>query len=198
MEFEDYREPCCGEFNLRAAILGRLPGDGPLLEELGIDFGTIRKESRLIFGVLQRTPVDFSFVKNADLSGPIVFVALYTLGLILNYKIHFGYIYFISLLTASSTYFLLNVLDTKQIGFLECCSVLGYSFLPVVFFSFLNILLRRLAVWPRMLYGLGFALWSSYTASVVFCRYLSLSKKQLVVGYPLLLGYAGFVMVVLF
>ncbi|KMV66423.1 Rab GTPase-interacting Golgi membrane protein [Encephalitozoon cuniculi EcunIII-L] len=198
MEFEEYGEPYVDKFDLRSALLGRLPGDGPLLEELGIDFGTIKKESHLVFGVFQRKAVDFSFVKNADLSGPIVFVGLYTLGLILNYKIHFGYIYFISLLTTLSIYFLLNVLGTKHIGFLECCSVLGYSFLPVVFFSFLNILMGRISVELRVFYGLAFACWSSYAASVVFCRYLSLSNKHLVVGYPLLLGYTGFVMVILF
>lgn len=198
MEFEECGEGYTSRLDLKSAFLGRLPGDGPLLEELGIDFSTIKKESRLIFGVFQKKHVDFSFVKNADLSGPIVFIGLYTLGLILNYKIHFGYIYFISLLTALSMYFLLNVLDTKHIGFLECCSVLGYSFLPVVFFSFINVLMGRIGIGFKVFCGLGFALWSSYTASVVFCRYLSLSNKRVVVGYPLLLGYAGFVMVVLF
>ncbi|ADM11194.1 Rab GTPase interacting factor Golgi membrane protein [Encephalitozoon intestinalis ATCC 50506] len=198
MEFEDCGEPYSNRFDLKSAFLGELPGDEPLLKELGIDFNTIRKESRLVFGVFQKKQVDFSFVKNADLSGPVVFVGLYTLGLILNYKIHFGYIYFISLLTALSMYFLLNVLDTKHIGFLECCSILGYSFPPVVFFSFLNILLGGIGIGFKVFYGLAFALWSSYTASVVFCRYLSLTNKHVVVGYPLLLGYTGFVMVVLF
>lgn len=198
MEFEDYKEPYVDKMDIKSAFVGRMPEDPPLLEDLGIDFGTIRKESRLVFKVLQRTPVDFSFVRNADLSGPIIFVILYTFGLVLNYKVHFGYIYFISLVTTVSMYFLLNVMDTKAIGFLECCSVLGYSFLPIVLFSFLSILMGRLGGGFRIGCGLVSAGWSSYTASVVFCRYLSLANKYLVLGYPLLLAYVGFTMIVLF
>ncbi|KAM0672587.1 Rab GTPase-interacting Golgi membrane protein [Ordospora colligata] len=186
------------KFDLKSAFIGWLPNDRPLLEELGIDFGTIKKESRLIFKVMQKTDVDFSFVKDADLSGPIVFVGLYCLGLVMNYRIHFGYVYFISLLMTFSMYFLLNVLDTKRVGFLECCSVLGYSFLPIVLFSITSVLMRGSGTGLRMCCGFAAALWSSYTASVVFCRYLSLNNKQVVVGYPLLMGYMGFVMVVIF
>lgn len=198
MDFEDYKEPYVDKVDIRAALAGSLPEDPPLLEELGIDFGVIKKESRLIFKVLQRSAVDFSFVKNGDLSGPITFVALYTLGLVLNRKVHFGYIYFISLLTTLSTYFLLNVLDTKRIGLLECCSVLGYSFLPVVFFSFASIVTGALGLGFRLCCGIACAVWASYTACEVFCQYLSLSNRRLVLGYPLLLAYLGFVVIVLF
>ncbi|KAH9411798.1 hypothetical protein HK407_03g05480 [Ordospora pajunii] len=196
MSFDVDEEEHYNKFDLKSALLGQLPNDRPLLEELGIDFGTIKKESKLIFKVMQKSDVDFSFVKNADLSGPIVFVGLYCLGLVMNYRIHFGYVYFISLLITFSMYFLLNVLDTKRVGFLECCSVLGYSFLPIVLFSITSVLMRGSGL--RMCCGFVAALWSSYTASVVFCKYLSFSNKQVVVGYPLLMGYMGFVMVVIF
>lgn len=196
MEFEDYREP--DKLDIRSAFVGRSPEDPPLLEDLGIDLKIIKKESYLIFKVLHKTPVDFSFVKNADLSGPIIFVAVYALGLVLNRKVHFGYIYFISLITTLFTYFLLNVLDTKHIRFVECCSVLGYSFLPMVFFSFLSIFIGRIGTGLKMLCGLVFAGWSGYTASVVFCQYLSLADKSLVLGYPLMLAYIGFTMIAIF
>lgn len=137
-------------------------------------------------------------MKIADLSGPIIFIAMYTLGLVLNCKVHFGYIYFISLITTLSTYFLLNVMDTRQIGFLECCSVLGYSFLPMVFFSFLSIFISGVGTGLKIFCGLTFAGWSSYTASVVFCQYLSLINKNFVLGYPLLLAYIGFTMIAIF
>lgn len=58
MDFEDYREP--DKMDIRSAFLGRIPEDPPLLEDLGIDLGIIKKDSYLIFKVLQKTPVDFS------------------------------------------------------------------------------------------------------------------------------------------
>jgi protein YIPF5/7 len=199
MNFEEFKDVYyIDKINIRSALTGSLPEDPPLLSELGIDFSTIKKESHLIFKVLQRSTVDFSFIRNADLSGPVIFIILYTISLVINRKVHFGYIYFISLVTSLSTYFLLNVIDLKYIGLLECCSVLGYSLLPVVFFSFLNLLLSRTGLGIRVCCGLLFAGWSSYTASVVFCQYLSLTNKQMILGYPLLLAYVCFTMIVLF
>jgi protein YIPF5/7 len=198
MEFEEFKTVHADKIDVRAAFTGGLPEDPPLLSELGIDFSTIKKESRLIFKVLQRSPVDFSFVRNADMSGPIIFIILYTVSLVANYKVHFGYIYFVSLLTSLSTYFLLNVIDLKYIGLLECCSVLGYSLLPVVFFSFLSIFINRMNMSVKILIGVLFAGWSSYTAAAVFCQYLSLVNKRIILMYPLLLAYICFTMIVLF
>lgn len=198
MEFDNYKDVYIDKIDIKSALLGSLPDDKPILEELGIDFSTVKKESKLIFKVLKTRPVDFSFIKNADLSGPFIFLVLYTIALVINYRVHFGYIYFISLLTSTFMYFLLNVIDDKQIGFVECCSVLGYSLPPVIVFSFINLITCRMNLGFRLTMGMAFAGWSAYTASVVFSQYLSLINKHLVIGYPLLLAYVGYILIVLF
>ena len=196
MEFEDFKEQYVDKIDIRSAFTGHLSGDKPLLEELGIDFGIIRKESSLIFKIF--TPSSFDCVVSSDVTGPFVNIIAFSLCLLLNYKMHFRYIYSISLFSIFSTYLLLNVMDLVDIKLLECCSVLGYSFTPIVMFSFLNIFTKWLPIKCRIFFGIIFALWSAYTASFVFVRYLNVSNKQFLILYPLFITYICFAIIVVF
>lgn len=197
--FEDSREVYTDQANLRAAFSGSLPNDPPLLHELGIDLRLIKAESLLPFRVL--SPSSFSAASaggTSDLTGPILFLALFTALLILHGKLHFGYIYLLSLCSCFSIYLLLNLVSVRETSALVVCSVLGYSLGPVILYALLNIGLRWTGLFVRVALGLSTAVWSAYTASIVFCKHLELHSKQFIVGYPLLLTYMCFILMILF
>ncbi|KAI4292993.1 protein YIPF5/7 [Pancytospora philotis] len=196
-----YEAPQTGyadRFDLKNAITGALPGDAPLLYELGINLKLIRAESLLPVRVLSAKPGQPLIGDEGDLTGPILTLALFTAFLILHGKIHFGYIYLMSLFSCASVYALLNLLQPMPIGAVLCSSVLGYSMGPVVVYAVAALGLRRVA--PVLLGAVGVlaAAWSAYTAATVFCTHLGAKNRGAVVGIPLFLVYMSFVLMVQF
>lgn len=196
-ELYDYKDVYIDQIDLMGALTGYLDGDLPLLQELGIDFGSILIESRVIFEIFNRTTKCFH-CKTAGNAGPLLFSLCYSLFLMLNGKIHFGYIYFLSLVSNIFMYALLNVLAESQISFLESFSVMGYSQIPVTFFAFINIFLRYTPVPMQLALGVIFALWSSATASLIFVKFLEIDQLFYIVAYPLFLIYFCFVLIAIF
>lgn len=194
--FEDPREIYVDKINFRLAMTGSLPNDPPLLEELGISLSLIKEESQLPLKVLKPSTVPTH--NTSDLTGPIFILVLFTVLLVLHGKLHFGYIYLISITSASLIYMLLNLIAIKETSIVICCSILGYSLGPVLLYSLMHIALRWVSIYIRVTIGLGMAFWSAYTASIVFCKYLELVNKTYVIGFPLLLTYVCFVLMVLF
>lgn len=194
--FDELKEAYTGKFDLKNALMGNLPGDPPLLEELGIDLSVIKSESLLPLKVLQQNPE--SIMVSSDLTGPVILLFIFTFSLVLQCKIHFGYIYLISLLSSFLMYVLLNLLSSSKIGYTMCCNVIGYSMTPVVGFSIANILLKWMSPFLRAVLGFLMSLWSGYTSSVVFCTYMKFNDKLVVVLYPLFLAYMCFTMMVVF
>lgn len=182
--------------NFRLAMTGALPNDPPLLEELGISLPLIKTESQLPLRVFR--PSTIPACSTSDLTGPVLILVLFTALLVLHGKLHFGYIYLISLTSAFFIYVLLTLIATKETSIITCCSVLGYSLGPVLLYSLMHIALRWTSIYVRVAAGLGMAFWSACTASIVFCRHLELANKTYVVGFPLLLTYVCFVLMVLF
>lgn len=183
----DFQDVYIDRIDIKSALSGTLPTDPPLLEELGINFRTIRQESTLIFKPTLK-------IENSDITGPIIIVLLYSLLLLLNGKVHFGYVYFVTLASNLLIYFLLNVLKeiNKDVTLQIIFSVLGYSFVPLVLYSFFRLFFRVDFV------GYLCVLWSSYVASVVFCRYLEMERLVFVVGWPILLVYVCFLLLIIF
>lgn len=182
--------PC----NYKEAFLGSLPDDPPLLSELGIDLAAIKDEASLPIRVFNTS----SFVTSSDLTGPITILLAFTLSLVLQGKLHFEYIYLISLSSTLFIYVVTNLISAKPLPFAVCSNVMFYSFSPILLFSFLNIVFRFLPRWMRLLAGFGTTLWSCYTASYVFCCNLQQSNKLVVLAYPLLLTYLCFIMMIIF
>lgn len=198
MDFDDPKDTQYPpQISIKSALLGTLPTDPPLLKELGIDFTTIKKESNLIFKI--NGNINYDFIKNADITGPIIFILLYSFFLLINCKIHFGYVYIISLFSIFMTYFLLNVV-CNEINVLEVCSVMGYSFIPVMMFSLIGVLLSFFNVNFVVKVGLGLISggWAAYTGSKTFIMYLGVRGKVFVVGYPLFICYLCYSMIVIF
>ncbi|WUR04934.1 protein transport protein YIP1 [Vairimorpha necatrix] len=195
MEFEDLKERYVDKLDLKSAFTGYIKGDKPLLEELGIDLGLIKKESCLIFKIFSPS---FNCVVSSDVTGPLFNIILFSIFLLLNYKVHFRYIYSISLFSVLSTFLLLKVMDLSNIKILECCSVLGYSFTPLVMFSFINLFINKMKITYKIILGIIFALWSAYTASLVFVRHINVRNKQVLILYPLFITYVCFSIIVVF
>lgn len=189
-------EKYINELKFKEALTGSLPGDSPLLYELGIDFDLIKSESLLSVKALSRNNIPI--VNPSDVTGPFVLIALFALSLVLHGKIHFGYVYLISLSSCMFLYFLNKLISTENVRFAVCCSILGYSFVPVFVFSFVDLAIRWTGLVVRLVLGLLSALWSTYAAATLFSRYLKLSDKTLVVGYPLFLTYISCVLLVVF
>lgn len=193
---EDVKEEYTGKMDIKAAMIGSISGDRPLTRELGIDLHAIRTECLLPIRVLQSTE-DIARA-STDLTGPVIILIMLTSTLVIQGKLHFGYIYLISLSSSFLIYLLLNILTQRSISFMLCCNIMGYSLAPVVGFSVANIFLMWARTSIRVLIGATMGLWSAYTASVVFCKYLETNDKFVVVGYPLFLAYTCFVMMVVF
>merc|ERR1711953_905443 len=122
------------EFDFKTLITGTLPDDKPILKEFGIDMTNIREESTLVFDVITKR-FNYDTHASQDCIGPVVFIALFAFALLFKGKLHFGYIYFLSMCCALGIYGLLNLLCTEYIGLVACCNALGYSFLPITFFA---------------------------------------------------------------
>lgn len=196
-EIYDYKDVYMDQIDLKGALIGYAEGDLPLLHELGIDFNSICMESRVIFEVFNKTTKYFN-CKTAGIAGPLIFSLCYSLFLMVNGKIHFGYIYFLSLVSNIFIYSLLNVLAESHINFLESFSVMGYSQIPVTVFSFFNIFLKYTPVPVQLALGVVFALWSSATASLIFVKFLEIDQLFYIVAYPLFLIYFCFVLIAIF
>ncbi|KAF7683791.1 Protein transport protein yip1 [Astathelohania contejeani] len=185
------------EVDIKGAFLGSLPDDPPLLEELGISLETIKKESMLVFNVFKPN-ANYAYLDTPDISGPILFILIYSFLLLMNGKAHFGYIYFITLCSTFFIYFLLNVMSTHPMDLIKCYSVLGYSILPIVIFALVNLCTKWMGVSFRLVLGIGFSLWSSVAASFVFTEYLYMKNERFLIGYPIFLVYLCYSLMVIF
>ncbi|RVD90587.1 Rab GTPase-interacting Golgi membrane protein [Tubulinosema ratisbonensis] len=187
-DLSGYEDVYIEKIDYKGAFIGSLPGDTPLLDELGINFDTIKQESKVIVEVFTKKSITFN-CKTADCAGPLLFYLMYSIFLMGNGKVHFGYIYFLSLISNLFIYFLLNVLGEKSINIFETFSGLGYSQLPVTIFSLTNLVFKYFSVHVRLVIGTLFAIWSSVTGTSIFVKFLELDKLYIIIGYPLFLIY---------
>jgi hypothetical protein len=179
-----------GEISIKKALFKGLPEDPPFLEALGIDLEAIKKESLLPIKVL--TNPSEIITSTSDLTGPITILIIFTFSLLLQGKVHFEYIYLISLSSSFFIYALINLLCSSTVGFFTCCNILISSLTPVVTFSFFNLPLKFLGLYFRIAVSLVMGIWSAFTASHVFCKQIEQEDKKIVLGYPLFLSYSCF------
>ncbi len=182
------------KLRLKDALIGSEPFESSLLDELGMDFKAIYRESMLPVRMLLNKSVH----PVNDICGPIVLLVIFTIFSVLQGKLHFEYIYLITIVSSVQNYLFLNLVSMeKKIDFIRCCGVLGYSFSPVVIFVIISPVLKYMGEIILMGTGGLLGLWSAYTATNVFCRLMDIEKKTYVVGYPLLICYLSFIIMVL-
>lgn len=185
-----------GIIDLKGAFTGYLPGDNPLLEELSINLGNIKSESLLPWKILTKNTADLKV--STEIIGPIIILILFTLSLLLQGKLRFGYIYLISLTSSFLIFVLLNLITPVGVKYTTCCNIMGYSMAPIVGFSVISMLLIWTGYFIRSVLGVVMCIWSAYTATSVVCIYFNLFEQTIVVGYPMFLAYMCFTMMILF
>lgn len=191
----DYDELYDDTFHIKQALCGSFPHEPSLFEELGINLTTIYRESMLPIKVLNGVEL----CRVNDVYGPIILLFIFTLFLIIQGKLHFEYIYLVTIVSALQNYIFVNLLARdNKIDLVGCCGVLGYSFGPVAAFSIIDLIIRYMGRGIRICVGLTLGIWSTYSAVMVFCKELHIKNKMVVVGYPLLLAYTSFILMVLF
>lgn len=116
--------------------------DGPLLQELGVDFSHIYLKVQSVLHPLAATSTPSQeIMQDSDMAGPIVFCVVLGFLLLLAGKVHFGYIYGFGLFGVLAMWTILNLMaepssginnDGQGIDFSRTFSILGYALLPVV------------------------------------------------------------------
>lgn len=175
-------------------LTGSLPGDPPLLQELGIEPG-------LIWGhILSSVKLsqDVRWTQDSDLAGPILLNFLLGLSLLLSAgKSVFGFIYGIATLGAISFYLLLNLLSSNlPISLISTYCILGYGLTPLLLFVLVNALLPSLLA--RYLLALVLTAWSTASASNLFVHGMGLREQAWLVAYPVCLFFTSLTILILF
>jgi hypothetical protein len=184
------------EISILAAFgTGGLPGEPPLLEELGINLPLIQRKTVTVLNPMQT--VDSRIMDDADLWGPILFFIAFGAFLLLSGKAHFSYIYGLAMLGWLSIYCLLNMMSEAGLDLYRTASVLGYCLLPMVLLSSLSILLRLKGLFG---YGLGIAsvAWCTFASSGIFVSVLGMRNQRFLIAYPVALFYACFALITIF
>ncbi|XP_031444608.1 protein YIPF7 [Phasianus colchicus] len=167
----------------------------PLLEELGINFEHIWQKTLTVLNPMK--PADGSIMNETDLTGPVVFCLALGATLLLAGKVHFGYVYGVSVTGCLAMHALLNLMSIPGVSHGCVASVLGYCLLPMVIlsssaaiFSLHGILGTLLA-----LFVIG---WCSLSASKIFTSALAMEGQQLLIAYPCALLYGLFALLAVF
>lgn len=169
----------------------------PLLEELGINIGSVISKAKCVANPFSTIPA--TFADDADMTGPVLLGVLLGFAHMVQQKMQFGVIYSQMIVGCLSVYFIFNLMSERGIDLYRSVSVLGYSLLPIVILSILAPL-KRFATLRFLLFPLasGCVVWSSATAAKIFVAVLDLQEQFWLVFYPLALLYSSFVIITVF
>lgn len=176
------------EASLKRALTGYLPGDRPLLEELGVDFASIRRDAQRVVGVekLQNN--------SNDLVGPILMVVVFGLVLAIRGRVGLGYLYFLSILSSLFVYGITSLMNDVPVELIGVTNIMGYAFLPTLVFA-LSAMLVPVEKKYKLLVGLGFSAWSTAVFVSGVAHRFRIHNKALLLAYPVLLVYICFMIV---
>ena len=174
----------------------------PLLEELGVNISHIKTKSLAVVLPVKyaKAVIDTSIMEDNDLAGPIAFGLLLATELLLAGKIHFEYIYGLSLLGCLLTTLVLNLMSpSNSISIWTVVSVLGYSLLPVNVLAAINVFYRI-----KFMGTVGVVLaaltigWCTVSSTRLIERGCGMRDQRYLIGYPNALLYSAFVMMTIF
>ncbi|XP_073468361.1 protein YIPF7 isoform X1 [Aquarana catesbeiana] len=167
----------------------------PLLEELGINFNHIWQKTLTVLNPWK--PADGSIMNETDLTGPLMFCFALGSTLLLAGKIHFGYMYTMSIFGCLGIHALLNLMSFTGVSHGCVASVLGYCLLPMVILSCFAIILSLQGIAGTLL-AVTIIVWCSFSASKIFISTLAMEGQQLLVAYPCALFYGLFALLTVF
>ncbi|KAI8081666.1 uncharacterized protein BX664DRAFT_361796 [Halteromyces radiatus] len=189
-----YMEPPTSFWN--AFGTAGLPGEPSLMEELDVNLSHIKDKSLTVLIPFRSIPP--SIMDDTDLAGPLLYLFLYGLGLMLSGKVHFGYIYGVGMLGVGSLYVLLNLMSQEQgVDWALTASVLGYCLLPMVMLSGVTIVFQTGGNTGWALAVLSF-FWCTLSSAAMFTSVLHMQDQRLLVTYPVGLFYACFALMTIF
>ncbi|KAI5188587.1 protein YIPF5/7 [Nematocida sp. AWRm77] len=177
------------EPSLRNAFTGYAPGDKPLLEEIGIDFSAIKKETvRVMFFRSEEE------TGGRDLFGPLLFFVAFGVILVARGRVQFEYLYFLSIISSLFIYGLGTLMNNVPMELLEVVHILGYAFIPTLLFSCMSMVLPVSKV-VKILFGVGFGAWSMFVSTQNLTKRYQIQHKFLLLAYPIFLVYMCFVII---
>ncbi|EIJ89618.1 hypothetical protein NEQG_00388 [Nematocida parisii ERTm3] len=116
---------------IKNALIGYKEGDKPLLDELGIDFNAIKRDSLRIVFIKSTEHKD-----TMDMVGPLLFIILYGVILFIRSAVHIGYLYYLSTISCMFIYVLLILMNNNnRISILGIINALGYALIPILIFA---------------------------------------------------------------
>lgn len=188
-----YEEPSYPSYNFQTS--DSFDNEPPLLEELGINFDHIWQKTLTVLNPWK--PADGSIMNETDLAGPTMFCFALGSTLLLAGKIHFGYVYTMSIFGCLGIHALLNLMSITGVSHGCVASVLGYCLLPMVILSCFAILLSLQGIAGSILAAVTIG-WCSFSASKIFISTLAMDGQQLLVAYPCALLYGLFALLTVF
>lgn len=175
---------------IRRALTGRLPGEAPLLEELGVDFTSIKRDSLRVFFIKTEAPAESN-----DIIGPSLFLMLYGGILAIRGRVQPTYIYFLFTLSCLFVYGASSMMCTSGgISFLGVVNSLGCSFIPACVFAVLSTVIsvnKKISLFG----GMVFAFWCTFSATAEIISRYPMQNRAVLVGYPILLVYICFIII---
>lgn len=176
-------------------------GDKPLLEELDVNLNHIRRKTIAVLNPLSiMKPLDEDLMTDGDLAGPFIFCFLLGMSLlVLNGRVHFGFIYGLGLLGWACIWFILNAMsESSQIPTIRCASILGYCILPMVLLSLTSIILPLKGGLLGLIAGATTVGWSTLASSNMFVSSLKMKDQRILVAYPVGFFYFSFALMTIF
>ncbi|KAG8453629.1 hypothetical protein GDO86_000313 [Hymenochirus boettgeri] len=167
----------------------------PLLEELGINFDHIWQKTLTVLNPWK--PADGSILNETDLTGPLIFIFALGSTLLLAGKIHFSYVYTMSIFGCLGMHTLLNLMSITGVSYGCVASVLGYCILPMVILSCCAVMFSLQGTIGTFL-AAAIIGWCSFSASKMFITTLAMDGQQLLVAYPCALLYGLFALLTVF
>ncbi|ORZ22354.1 hypothetical protein BCR42DRAFT_406007 [Absidia repens] len=174
---------------------GGFEDEPPLLEEIGINLQHIQAKSLTVLNPFRK--VSETIMDDADLAGPLLFVFLFGIFLMLSGKVHFRYIYGVGVLGVVSIYLVLNLMSEDGVDWSRTASVLGYCLLPMVMLSGFSVVLK-LGGFVGLILSFVSIFWCTWSSSAMFTATLRMNDQRLLVSYPVGLFYACFALMTVF
>lgn len=164
---------------------------------------------------------------DSDIIGPLLFLILFGFLLALSGKLHFGYVYGLSLMGSTSLHFIISLMTpidddpsdptahapgvvpsgatpygagasnnpneqlSATLTWSRSASVLGYCLIPLLVTSVVGVFMPMDTPLGIVLTSAAI-MWSTYSASGMFCAVGRLRSMRGLVAYPLALFYVGF------
>lgn len=173
------------------------PNEPPLLEEIGINFSHIKGKTLTVLNPFNRN-INPDIMKDSDLAGPILFVLLFGVLLLLAGKVQFGYIYGVGLFGIISLHYLFKLMSNDvSLDIVRSASVIGYCLLPLVLVSVPGVVVNLDNLVGYILSAVA-VFWCTYSASGFFVAVMKLHNVRLLIAYPLALFYSVFALMAIF